>query len=180
MQRANVLPNSFWQISWPIVLAANLIVPLILGLEVTREGGRRGMGLAITLVWLMGHLACARSKAIAPRLVIGGFFVGLSQLYPVLQVMAGMVALDIVSQTSMVGLNLIDMQYRLTELGGFLTTFLMGGQLVFAAILSGFAVAVVAKWLGPHDEVAGEPIAPPDAAAYTQALDSISHLPPCR
>lgn len=154
MSEANVLPNSLWQAAWPIVLAANLTVPLMFGLEVTRGGGRWGMGLAIALVWLVGHLACARFKVLGPRLVIGGVFVGLSQLSPVLQIMAGSASLDFVSWAGMTGGEFAGMPDRLTEFGGFLATFLTGGQLLFVAILCGFAVAFITTSIAPHNDAA--------------------------
>ena len=151
MSEANVLPNSFWQATWPIVLAANLIVPSMFGLEVTRGGGRWGMGLAIALVWLSGHLACARFKVLGPRLVIGGVFVGLSQFYPVLQIMAGSSSLDFVSWAGMAGGEFAGMPDRLTEFGGFLATLLTGGQLLFVATLVGLAGVASANRFAPHN-----------------------------
>jgi hypothetical protein len=120
-------------LAWTVVLAANLIVPLPLGLEITEGGGRIGMALAILAWWTLGLIACGRHPDLARSLIVGGLVVGLSQLVPVLQVAAGFAAL---------GTWRADVR-TFGGLDGFAVTALTGGELLAAAYACGrLALAV--------------------------------------
>jgi hypothetical protein len=130
-----------WPIAWLIVYAINLIMPLRMSGEVLGTGGRVGMWVAVVFLWLIGHLVCVWSKDIARVLVAGGACVGVSQFCPLLQILAGMISIQIVET---LGQGTVRNEFHpteLTELGGFLATCLTGAQLLLAAALFGSPAA---------------------------------------
>ncbi len=140
------------QISWFLVFVANLPVPLMFGLEATREGGRFGMCLAIISLWAVVSFACSRE--VRWCFTAGGFVVGLTQFIPFLQMMAGSVSLAVCSQA---GLEIprnagFEHGFRgaagLTELGGYTATILTGVQLMLLAFIIGMTGRFIGERLG--------------------------------
>jgi hypothetical protein len=129
-------PGFAWQVAWFWVFGANLVVPLIYGLEVTRTGGRWGMWIAVAFTWLCGHLACGR-RPLGAIFVIGGVVVALSQLFPMLQFFCGAFSLEVVSK---LGLGVTGLTEVRTEFAGFVTTMLTASQLMFVAVVCGFVL----------------------------------------
>ena len=81
--------------AWLMVLAANLPVPLFLGHICTRDYGRPGMYAGVGLVWLLGHEVCRYQPRLASVAIPGGWFVALIQFFPLLQIWAGALALEV-------------------------------------------------------------------------------------
>jgi hypothetical protein len=132
-----------WHIYWPFIVAANLIVPLYWGWEFTEDGGRWGMALAILVVSLLGHVAIYLYREMGFILVIGGFLVCLTQLYPIPQMIAGMLSMALVSAMGPSlsnGIDVAGFPEKLTECGGFVVTIATAIQLVTAAIVGGLLV----------------------------------------
>lgn len=112
--------------SWSLVFAANLVVPLMAGWQITEHGGRIGMSCAIVGYWFVGVVACARGWSVGLALILGGVLVAASQLLPLLQLMAGMFSLMAWSPPTG-GTEEWMYKLRLSELGGFTVTTLTGG-----------------------------------------------------
>ncbi len=131
--------SSRWQIAWSVVYGINLIFPLLIGWFLANPTGRLGIVIAILLMWLIGHLAVARSVRFRFTLVAGGICVGLSQVFPLLHYFAGTVGLEITSRLlRMPSLFEDDTRPEITTgLAGFPTTILTGGILMVAALACG-------------------------------------------
>ena len=76
--------------AWVFVFGINLAVPLIFSSSMTDEHGKLGMFIAIVSLLACGCFACAVRRVFADALIIGGVVVGLLQIFPVLQILAGM------------------------------------------------------------------------------------------
>lgn len=82
--------------AWTIVVAANLPVPLFLGVWITNAGsvsGKVGMACGVALIYWLGLRACHRARGAIAAVILGGWFVAASQLYPLLQIGAGLASL---------------------------------------------------------------------------------------
>ncbi|MCA1686781.1 MAG: hypothetical protein LC745_12600 [Planctomycetia bacterium] len=133
-----------WHFAWAVVFGVNLIVPLIFGSGVARGAAWLGVALAIPLMLILGHLLCARSRHLRVILVTGGVCVGLSQVMPMLQFLAGMTSFMVTIR--LLGLPPDDDTRGpeiLTAPGGFLMTVLTGGQLMIAALVCGKVVLTI-------------------------------------
>src|SRR3954465_10442095 len=82
-----------WHHAWTAVLAANLVVPMGFASSVIGKGGRAGMALAVGVLWLAGDMAGSLSRRTRSALLYGGVVVALTQLLPLLQMIAGAISL---------------------------------------------------------------------------------------
>jgi hypothetical protein len=73
----------------------NLIVPLMYGLLETREHGFVGMLVGSLILLLGGFWCCFRFKDFSKALIVGGWIVALSQVYPLLQMLAGIFGMGV-------------------------------------------------------------------------------------
>lgn len=125
------------QIAWAVVFGVNLIVPVILALSST-HGGRAGIILAAILLFILSLRAIIRSERIWFALMSGGICVGLSQVMPILQIVAGLISLLVAKGISGIDLDPTNgKNVGLNEPIGFVVTLLTGGLLLLAALLCG-------------------------------------------
>jgi hypothetical protein len=87
---------------------------------------------------VLGHLVVASISGWRIILVGGGFCIALSQLFPILQMFAGLLSLVVVHR------GLVTDSYSLTAPAAFLVTMLTGAQLLVAAL--GCGIVVDAGW----------------------------------
>lgn len=79
---------------WTAVFFLNLPVPMFLGLFVTsNRGGGFGMLVAVVAVWVTVLVLCGSSPRVGQVVIRGATVVAWSQLLPVLQVGAGVLAI---------------------------------------------------------------------------------------
>jgi hypothetical protein len=122
--------------AWGAVFAVNMIVPLLFGLSTTSAHGRIGMTAASMLFLAWGCWLCAVRRQFAAPLIFGAVLVGVSQLVPILHVIAGLIGLT-VGQI----LGLADTRDKVTsEFGGFVVTFVTGGMLIAASAFTGWLI----------------------------------------
>ncbi len=123
---------------WTLVFALNLIVPLFFGWMMTADGGRFGMAAGIGLLWYLGDRACGWTDGWGRALVSGGFVVALSQLFPLLQIWAGIVGTGIATALERVTSGEPRVGGTLhTELGGLIATGVTGLCLMGVAAFCG-------------------------------------------
>jgi hypothetical protein len=129
--------------AWVAVFVVNLAAPLLFGCMVTEKGGRIGMAIATILCFAAGCWVCANVGEIGVFLIVGGIPIGISQLFPVLQMAAGFVAMTL---GHVVGL--VDSAHATNELGGFLLTVVTGVLLMSLSVASGFVIQrfVIDRW----------------------------------
>lgn len=126
-------------IGWLAVFALNLIVPGWLGWRFTEQGGRMGMLLGATLVLAIGCCVCVCARQIGFSLVVGGAAVALSQVLPLLQLLAG-VASCALAEAAGLYFSVDDTHPAAVvggELGGFVITITTGASLIAAPLAAG-------------------------------------------
>jgi hypothetical protein len=133
-------------VGWLAVFAFNLIVPLFMGWGMTERQGRTGMVLAILVILASGLWICRSARQLGFALVVGGVAVALSQVFPILQVMAGILGFALAN-----GIGLVadiptpagDALNADTVVAGFVVTMTTGGLLLAASIVAGLAIRAV-------------------------------------
>ncbi|HJZ93852.1 MAG TPA: hypothetical protein VKE40_23465 [Gemmataceae bacterium] len=120
---------------WSGVFAANLVVPLFLGLQATSSGGATGMACAILVCWVAGLAFCVQGGRLGSVLIRGGRRVALCQFLLMPHIAAGFFALWF--WTDMIDQPPLPKGGPWAEMGGFVVTLLTALPLVIAAILFG-------------------------------------------
>ncbi len=122
---------------WSRVFALNMIVPLLFGLPRTYGIGWVGMFAAVPVLFALGGWACACQPNIGRILIRGGVLVALSQLLPVLQIVAGLAAMDLTAMLGQVEATVGRSPEVGSAAGGFLMTMFTGFFLMCAALFLG-------------------------------------------
>ncbi len=125
--------------TWALVYWINAIVPFALGLAVTGGAGLVGMLLGLALMFGAAGRLTAVSREFKIAFEVGGWIVAASQLFPVLQVLAGAIGLraaagwrQAADHSPMISANGV--------LGGFIATVGTGGILMTFAMGIGMLV----------------------------------------
>jgi hypothetical protein len=100
-----------------------------------RRGGQEGMFAAVLLYWCIGFGVCFMSLRIARVLVLGAFYLAWSQIFPILQVLAGFLAA--VSWHEITGGPWPAQSGWQAEVSGFMITLLTANLLGIAAFCFG-------------------------------------------
>lgn len=143
---------------WACVL--NSIVPFLLGTAVTSGLARGGMVLGIVAVVWFGWSLAGTFPEVVRTVVYGGWVVALAQLFPVFQVIAGVIAVSAVTQ---LGLGIGEGQGSRVDglAGGFLATIVTGGLLIaLAGVLGGIGRVVAYLARGVRGGETGRGIEP--------------------
>ena len=148
-------------LAWPIVFGLNMVLPLLFSGEVTKRHGQLGLCIAALVLLVGGWVLCAWSGSTARKLILGSALVALTQVLPLLQIIAGSVSISIAQSFQLVegggGDPDLDEQFMpqiTSELGGFVVTMLVGAILLTCASLIGLALglALPARWFKPHSQ----------------------------
>jgi hypothetical protein len=136
-----------WLEVWTLVFAVNLFMPLLFGWSVTSHGGRIGMFLAITFLWLLGVAVCRRAGMLRTALVVGAAIFSASQVLPLIQVFSGELALTFWFKSDPTDLlNALWMNDgAFSETGGFIVTLLTAVPSVVIALGCGFVVCTLTQ-----------------------------------
>lgn len=130
------MPPREWQWGWGICFLANIPVALFFGLMATDKGGLSGMLVGVLAVWFCGHLVATHIPTARGALLLGGACTALSQFFPLLQIAAGLAALEVVP---------LQMSGHPTETSAFAVTILTAGQLLVVALFCGAALRGVGR-----------------------------------
>jgi hypothetical protein len=148
--------------AWPVVFMFNLIIPLIFGLDMTPERGRIGIGMGCLSLLTAGWLLCCYSPATLRQIILGGVVVACTQVYPILQLIAGMLAL---AGAELMGLSVngddAGIEYIVSETGGFVVTVLVGAELIAFSLFIGMLISLFLppEWFGwTRAEGEGDPV----------------------
>ncbi len=128
---------------WTLVFFANLVAPAFFGSIVVTADGRLGVLTAVAGYWVLGLLA-VRHDYLGRVVLKGGTAVGLSQLCPVLQIVAGCFALRVWGDIAGWKPGQMVWNRPLSWLDGFALTGLTGGALLAMALAAGAAGQAVA------------------------------------
>jgi len=134
----------FLLVAWPILLALNLVMPLLFGLPMIRSNGKIGVVFAVATFVITGWFTCIYRPQLSKRLLAGSAVVALSQFFPILHMIAGTIAFSIAARIGQaeeggdLGLDQIK-----TEFGGFLVALLTGGILTVCALAIGYGMFAI-------------------------------------
>jgi len=129
---------------WPIVFTVNLIVPTLFGLQLTRDHGRVGVLIALFGFLTTGWLFCFVKPKAARALIFGSVLIALSQIYPLIHILSGSIALSITTRVNLaVAGDDSQLAHVASETGGFLITLLTGLILLACAAATGSMFALV-------------------------------------
>ncbi len=140
---------------WTIAFGVNLVVPLYIGCHVTNDGGRIGMAAGIGLLWYLGYRVCGMSDAWGRAMVFGGIVVAPTQLLPILQIIAGVVSVNLAGALTRTSGG--DMSVA-TPIGGLIATLSMGLIMMSGALLLG----AIGSAMFPGRPRTGPELAPAD------------------
>jgi hypothetical protein len=114
-----------------------------------------GMGAAVLALGSAGLVLCQRPGRFRLALVIGATAVGLSQVVPVLHIVAGVVAIETWEFASGANVN-VTTGRGLSEVGGFAVTVMTAQPLILAALLFGYAFCWMREWPAPSAVAEGD------------------------
>src|SRR5262249_17793790 len=118
---------------------------------VTEQHGKLGMGVALLSFLACGCYLCAYHRKLALALIVGGVLVALTQVFPILQIMAWLIGMGICPAFGQTSSGEDEATPHLTgELGGFVVTLVTGGILIGAAACSGVAILWLTSRLGAN------------------------------
>jgi hypothetical protein len=150
---------------WSCVFAANLFVPLPLGLLITADGGWVGMIAAVLVCWVAGLVLCMRPGRLGRVLIVGGSLVACAQMFLIPHIVVGMLALWVCHSIAEAA------QFPRTglwaEVGGFAATLLTAQPLLLAAL-----------WLGGVRRLFSEPPAGAESPDYAEPTRDQTLTPP--
>lgn len=148
------------QAAWLGCYGLNLLMPAVLGWSMLAPSGRWGMTLAVVALGLAGLvLVSSRPRLVAPS-VTGAAVVAASQLMPMLQILAGLIALGLTGRGDVVDPE-VGMPREATKIGfagGALVTALTGVQLWAASLAIGFILVAIARAVGGRAATGGSGI----------------------
>jgi hypothetical protein len=128
-----------------------MAVPLLFSGPVTEQHGKLGMGVALVSFLACGCYLCAYHRKLAVALLVGGVLVALTQLFPILQIVAGLIGMAVGQAFGQTSSGEDEATPHLTgELGGFVVTLITGGILIGAAACSGVAILWLTARLGAN------------------------------
>lgn len=136
------LLRPLWR-GWAPVFLLNMIVPLLYGLSMTHGFGRLGMFAAVPVLFALGGWVCACQPKFRRALIRGGVLVALSQLLPVLQIVAGLVAMDLTAMLGQAQAAVVRPPEVVSAPGGFLMTMFTGLLLMCAAFCLGLLLQAI-------------------------------------
>ena len=142
--RAQVSPNKWMLLAWPAVLVVNGLIPALFGWVVTEHHGRLGSVLATTAILVLGWRLCYQRPLYARRLIIGAAVFSLSQFFPFIQILAGMIAMQIASRLGLTNRDPDVEDLRIaSEFGGFLVTAIVGAPLIACSACIGWLLGLL-------------------------------------
>lgn len=123
---------------WLVSFAVNLITPVLFGSDVVREQGIWGVLFGVICAALLGIQACRWWPGLMRRVNVGATLVAISQLVPFVQLIAGLIAINIAER---VGLARVEegqiIEQANGELGGFVITVITGAILLGVSLVVG-------------------------------------------
>jgi hypothetical protein len=131
-------------IQWTVVVLVNLIVPYLFAGGMTGPMGGWGIFLGVVLVLVFGILASIAFPMVILLTVRGGVFVALSQFFPVIHLMAGLLSIDVYRSTGIIPAGQLD-RGNVGFFSALILTVSTGGILLMISC----GLGVILKWITP-------------------------------
>lgn len=128
--------SPFAMVAWPVVLILNLATPVLFASSMTGEHGKLGVVAAVVVFLVIGWLACFARPKLANRLLAGSAILAVTQIFPVIQIVAGSVAVSIGGAIGAAEVNEWEDPRLTSELGGFVVASITG------VVMAGVSMAV--------------------------------------
>lgn len=125
---------------WPCVFSLNMILPLYLSAEVTKQHGKTGVFTATLLLLAVGVIFSLCKPSATRIVILGSAVLALTQAFPVIQLVTGGLAYAFAVSLSLAE-DVSDTPQITSELGGFLVTMLVGSVLLACASALGCVLA---------------------------------------
>lgn len=145
-------PSPWLMVSWLVVFAINLPIPLWFGWSFAEGDGRAGVIAALPLIFAIGIFGCGVARKVGLALVVGGVIVALSQFFPVLQIVAGVFGIAVGRVLGLVedgGGDVLDSTIP-SLAGGFVVTLATAAALIGPAVVMGSLLSLFLprRWRG--------------------------------
>ncbi len=135
--------------AWIFIFAINMAVPLLFSLPLTDLHGRLGMSAAALFLFTLGCGICAANRKLAVALLAGAALVALTQLFPGMQIIAGMIGIGVGQALGHATFDSDEHPARITsEFGGFVVTFITGGILMAGSLCAGILLQFITRFFG--------------------------------
>jgi len=140
-------PSRWVYLVWTIVFVLNLAVPLLIAWTLSNASGRIGMFVAVAVLYLLGSWVCtAHYRHLGVSLIAGGLCVGLTQVFPLLQIIAGSVSFAVATRLGQVDGRNADLPGNVdSAAAGFIITMTTGVLLMAAALVIGLPLQAIAS-----------------------------------
>jgi len=129
-------------IQWTVVVLFNVIVPLMLSWSMTQGVGHFGVGLGVLLILLLGYWASVGMPLFVLFTIRGGVLVALSQFFPVLHLIAGLLAVSFYRYSGIIPAESLD-RTGVGLMGAFLLTATTGVILMSFCLVVGFFIRLI-------------------------------------
>lgn len=131
------------RIRWCVVTLVNVPIPVMFGMGTTTGAGQLGMPVGIGVVLAIGLALCSRFPRTMSNLCRGAVLTALSQFYPMLHIVIGMLAVTICKwPSSSVG-----------DLSGIfegtLATLITGAGLIAVSLIFGIVMTLIFESVSP-------------------------------
>jgi hypothetical protein len=126
-------------VAWVAVCVFNLPIPLLFASSIAKDVGRVGMSMAVLALLAAGCWICANARKVAVCVIVGAIPVALSQLFPIAQMFAGLIAMSLGQALGLVVLGNDEFgDHFVNEFGGFIVTLITGTSLMMLSAGVGF------------------------------------------
>lgn len=129
-------------IDWTFVFVLNLILPVLLGWQITNSSAKFGAAIVTSVFYAIGLWACVRLPRYFVAIAKGGLFIAVFQFVPILHIVFGSIAMGVAELMGHVTPDPFDLQNDTTGTvnsitGGMIVTLLTGTPLIFIAVAVG-------------------------------------------
>lgn len=133
-----VMPARKFLLRWALVVCLNAAVPMMFATAVVDSAAHWVVVSGLVLVFLSGALICLQFAWLRRRILAGSYVVGVSQLFPIVHMIAGAIALQISETIGFAGgFDDVGTQNMTNPLAIFLVIFITAAVLALVALAIG-------------------------------------------
>jgi hypothetical protein len=130
-------------IVWACVFGANLMIPLLFGWDRTSHRGTFGLVGAVATLWITSSALLLMYRKLAAPVIVGSILVAVSQVFPILQVLAGVLSFALAESMGLTEAEDLGPGRIESFSGGFLVTFGTGLLLMAGGAGCGLLIRLI-------------------------------------